>query len=161
MQIYILRHGIAEDAKPGGRDADRELTAEGRKKLREVLRAARGAGVAPSLIVTSPLKRALQTAEIAAEILGYKEDVLRTKTLVPGAAPREVWEEIRIHKDIEQLMLVGHEPLLGSLTGYLLGSPLIEVDFKKGALARVDMRQFTAEPRGILKWLLVARLVAQ
>ena len=69
MQIYILRHGIAEDAGPGQSDSERALTSEGKKKLRNVLRAAHEAGVTPALILTSPLKRAVQTAELAAEIL--------------------------------------------------------------------------------------------
>lgn len=91
MKIYILRHGIADDQQPGQSDSDRSLTPEGRKKLRSVLRASRAAGVAPSLILTSPLRRAVQTAELAAEILEYKGDLLRTNALEPGAHPRMVW----------------------------------------------------------------------
>ena len=63
MQIYLLRHGIAEDASPGQADADRALTPEGIKRLREILKRARTASVAPTVIVTSPYVRARQTAE--------------------------------------------------------------------------------------------------
>jgi len=65
MQIHLGRHGIAEDAKPGGSDAERKLTEEGKQKLRRVLKRARDTGVSPSLIATSPLVRAAETAEIA------------------------------------------------------------------------------------------------
>ena len=86
MEIYILRHGIAEDGQAGQPDSERALTPDGRKKLRTVLRVAANAGVAPSLILTSPYKRALQTAQIAAEILDYKGELLRTKSLEPISA---------------------------------------------------------------------------
>ena len=64
MRIYVLRHGIAEDAPPGGSDSDRALTLEGRRKLRGVLEHARRAGVVPDIILTSPLKRAVETADL-------------------------------------------------------------------------------------------------
>ena len=63
MQIYLLRHGIAEEGKPGGRDADRALTAEGGVKLKSVLKRARAINVEPTIILTSPFLRARQTAE--------------------------------------------------------------------------------------------------
>ena len=160
MEIYILRHGIAEDSVPGQSDSERSLTSEGKKKLRNVLRAAREAGVSPALILTSPLKRAVQTAQLAAEILEYPGDLLRTKALEPGAHPQMAWEEIRVHKDEQAILLAGHEPLFSSLTAYLLGCPDLRVDFKKGALACVEMDRFGAEPHGALKWLLTPKLAA-
>ena len=62
MHVYILRHGIAEDERPGVGDAERALTVDGRRKLRYVLKSVAEAGSRPSLIMTSPLKRAVQTA---------------------------------------------------------------------------------------------------
>ena len=158
MEIYILRHGIAEDAPAGQPDAERALTSDGRKKLRAVLRTAAGAGVAPSLILTSPLKRALQTAQIAAEILEYQGELLRTRTLEPNSSPKAVWDEIRVHKDEARILLVGHEPLFGRLMAYLLGSPELQVDFKKGALACIELDRFPAEPHGVLRWMLTSKL---
>jgi phosphohistidine phosphatase len=160
MEIYILRHGIADDAPAGQSDSERALTAEGRKKLRGVLRTVASAGVAPSLILTSPYKRALQTAQIAAEILEYKGELLRTKALEPNSSPKAVWDEIRVHKDEAQILLAGHEPLFSRLTAYLLGSPELQVDFKKGAMACVEIERFTAEPHGVLRWLLTSKLAA-
>ncbi|HTC90849.1 MAG TPA: phosphohistidine phosphatase SixA [Bryobacteraceae bacterium] len=161
MEIYILRHGVAEDGQPGQPDAERALTPDGRKKLRNVLRTAAAAGVAPSLILTSPYKRALQTAQLAAEILDYKGELLRTKALEPAAAPKSVWDEIRVHKDEAQILLSGHEPLFSRLTAYLLGSPNLQVDFKKGAIACVEVERFGAEPHGVLRWMLTSKLSAQ
>ena len=160
MEIYILRHGVAEEPQTGQPDAERGLTADGRKKLRNVLRAAASAGVAPSLILTSPYKRALQTAQLAAEILEYKGELLRTKALEPGASPKAVWEEIRVHKDQPRILLSGHEPLFSRLTAHLLGSPNLQVEFKKGAIACIEMDRFPAEPHGVLRWMLTSKLAA-
>lgn len=160
MKIYILRHGIAEDAQGSQPDSERALTPEGKKKLRSVLRAAMAAGVSPSLILTSPFRRAVQTAQIASEVFNYKGDMLQTKTLEPGSNPRVVWDEIRVHKDETEILLAGHEPLFSSLTAYLLGCPGLQIDYKKGALACVEIDRFTAEPHGVLKWMLTPKLTA-
>jgi phosphohistidine phosphatase len=154
MQIYLLRHGIAEPAKPGQSDSTRALVPEGRRKLQEVLKVAKAAAVKPTRIITSPYRRAVQTAEIAAAVLGYKRELLRTKALVPGGDPARVWDELRVHKDEAEVMLVGHEPLFSQLVAYLLDAPALVIDFKKGALVRIDMDQFGPRPRGILRWLL-------
>ncbi len=158
MEIYLLRHGIAEDGQVGQPDADRVLTADGKKKLRNVLRAAAAAGVAPSLILTSPYKRAVQTAQLAAEILDYKGELLRTKALEPSSSPKPVWDEIRVHKDESRILLSGHEPLFSRLTAYLLNAPELQIDFKKGAIACVEVERFTAEPHGVLRWYLTPKI---
>jgi phosphohistidine phosphatase len=160
MEIYILRHGVAEEPQTGQPDNERALTSDGRKKLRNVLRTAASAGVAPSLILTSPYKRALQTAQLAAEILDYKGELLRTKALEPASTPKSVWDEIRVHKDEGQILLAGHEPLFSRLLAYLLGSPNLQVEFKKGAIACIEMERFPAEPHGVLRWMLTSKLAS-
>lgn len=158
MEIYLLRHGIAEDGHAGQPDSERALTSEGKKKLRAVLRTVHKAGIAPSLIMTSPYRRALQTAELAAEILDYKSELLRSSALEPGSQPAAVWEEIRVHHDESGILLAGHEPLFSSLTAYLLGSPRLRVDFKKGAVACVEIDRFGNEPQGALRWMITPKL---
>jgi phosphohistidine phosphatase len=154
MEIYLLRHGIAEDAAPGMPDADRALTSAGRQKLRRVLTRARAAKVEPDVILSSPYRRALETAAVAVETLGYSGKVVQTGTLTPDANPHETWEEIRAHKTETSLLLASHEPLMSSLLAFLLNTPALLVDFKKAALARVDCDRFGPEPHGTLKWLL-------
>ena len=116
------------------------------------------ADLAPSLILTSPYKRALQTAQIAAEVLKYRGELLRTEALQPSSKPEAVWEEIRIHREEAQLLMAGHDPLFSDLAGYLLGFPNLRIDFKKGALLRIDFEKFPAAPQGTLKWMLVPKL---
>ena len=154
MEIYLLRHGIAEDAHGGQSDADRALTGEGREKLRRVLKRARAADASPSLILSSPLKRAVQTAEEAAEALGYKGDIVQTKALIPEASPHEVWDEIRTHRNESAILLASHEPLMSATVAYFLGYPGLHVEMKKAALIRLDCDRFGAEPRGVLRWML-------
>jgi phosphohistidine phosphatase len=160
MQVYLLRHGIAEEGHVGMRDADRELTAEGKRKLRETLRVLANADVAPSLILSSPLVRAVQTAELARGLLKTKKEVLLTKALSPNSTVEQVWEELRVYRDEPELMLVGHEPLFSRLSAHLLGAADLRLDFKKGAILRVDIDSFGHQPRGTLRWFFVSRLAS-
>ncbi|MCE5308547.1 MAG: histidine phosphatase family protein [Acidobacteriales bacterium] len=158
MEIYLQRHGTAEWGHTGLRDADRALTGEGIARLKSILKVARAAGVKPSLVLTSPYRRAMETAQLAVDILGYKSEPVRSDALKPMADPRDAWEEIRLHKNEESIYLAGHEPLFGRLTAFLAGAPSLQVDFKKGAIVRIDVDRFGAEPAGILKWMLVPKL---
>ncbi len=154
MEIYLLRHGIAEEGGAGMKDSDRALTEEGREKLRKVMKRAKAAGVEPSLILSSPYLRAMQTAKVAAEALGYEGEVVATESLIPNASPHDVWEEIRSRRGESAILLSSHEPLMSSTLAQLLASPALRVHMKKGALARVDCDSFGPQPRGVLKWLL-------
>jgi phosphohistidine phosphatase len=158
MELYLFRHGIAEDAAPGQSDAKRALTDEGRKKTAEVVAAARRAGVEPSLIVSSPYVRAVETAQIAVEGFGCKGEIVRTETLVPFGTPEKVWAELRDYSGEAAILLAGHEPLLSSLAAYLLASPQLHVDMKKAALVRIDVESLGAVPNGILRWMITPKL---
>jgi phosphohistidine phosphatase len=161
MEIYILRHGIAEEAHGGMRDADRALTPEGAKKLQHVLRRARAIEVQPPLILTSPYRRARETAQVAAEALRNGSSLLETPALTPDSSPEAVWDEIRVHKSEDQIMIVGHEPLLSSVYAYLLNAASVQIDVKKGSLGRVDVDRFSGQPRGVLRWLIYPKLAGE
>jgi len=156
MELYILRHGIAEDGS-GIRDEDRELTPRGRDELCALLRLAARGRVQPSLILTSPLVRAVQTAEIAALEFRYKGELLGTDTLIPEADPWAFWSELRLHRDQPAVLLASHNPLCSRLPGFLLSCPAMQVHFDKGAMARIDLDRLGAEPRGVLRWMLTPR----
>jgi len=158
MEIYLLRHGIAEDSAPTGRDADRRLTDEGRAKLHRVLERAHQAGVRPSLILSSPYRRALETAEIAARELGYEGKIVRIPALTPEASPQQVWEAIRERRTESSVLLAGHEPLFSATVAHLLSSARAMVHFRKGALVRIDVESTGPTPAGVLEWMLTAKL---
>lgn len=157
MEIYILRHAIAEDAAEDRSDSDRRLTPVGEAKLRRVLARARESGAKPDVILTSPYMRAVQTAEIAKAELGFQEDLIQTETLVPFSNPFEVWDEVREYASAKQILLAGHNPLLSSLVCFLIGAAGHAIDLKKSAMARVDVHSPGPQPRGTLVWLLTPR----
>ncbi len=158
MEIYLLRHGSAEQGRAGSPDSDRALTEEGRFEIQRVMAAAKLARARPSLILSSPYKRALEAARIAADVVAYKGEIVVTDTLTPESGARGVWDEIRVHRDEESILLAGHEPLFSATTAYLAGCPDLQVEFAKAGLVRIDVEGFNAAPRGILKWMLTPDL---
>jgi phosphohistidine phosphatase len=158
MELYLLRHGIAEEAKAGSSDSVRQLTDEGRAKTAAVLMRARSAGVAPTLFLSSPYIRAHQTARIAAKELDYKGDIELIDSLVPHGSPEHVWSDLRNHAGEPAVLLAGHEPLMSALTAFFLSSPSLRVEVKKSALIRIDLPSISAAPRGVLRWMLVPGL---
>ncbi len=158
MRIYLLRHGIADVGRVGESDSARALTGEGKKELRATLEVAKKADMHPSLVISSPYRRAVETAAIAAEVLGYAAHVEQTAALVPESRPEAVWNLIRENRTEEEVLLVGHQPLFGSAAAYLLAAPNLMVDFKKGGIVRIDVASFGPTPRGQLKWYLTPKL---
>ena len=157
MELYLFRHGIAEDGR-GGADAERQLTDEGRKKTAEVAKLARKSGVAPSLIMSSPYVRARQTARIAADEMNYEGQVVAIESLVPHGSPEAVWKDIRDYSDVESVLLAGHEPLMSRLAGYFLNAPSLRVEMKKAAMVRIDLESARANPHGVLRWMITPKL---
>ncbi len=156
MRIYLLRHGIAEEGF-GKRDSDRALTGEGKRKLHDLLSVASRAEVMPTLVLTSPYKRAMETAMIAREVLGYQGPLVECSTLTPDSSPQSAWSDVRIHSAESSILLVGHEPLFSSLSAFLLGQPNLMIDFKKGAILGVDVHTVRPQPAGVLKFYLTAK----
>jgi len=160
MNLYLLRHGIAEDRAASGRDEDRELTAEGEEKLSALLHRAARAGVKADALLTSPYKRALQTARLAARVLHTPEPVL-SPALVPHSSPRDLWNAVREQSGAADVLLSSHEPLLSASLAYLLNAPTLQVEIKKGALVALEFESLRGEPRGTLRWLLTPKLCAE
>ena len=159
MRIYLLRHGIAEEGF-GKRDSDRALTDEGKSKVRELLQVAARAGVEPALVISSPYRRALETARIAVDALGYLGPLIESNSLTPDSSPQSAWSDVRNHSSDESVLLVGPEPLFSALSAFLLGQPNLSIDFKKGALLCVEVYTVRAQPAGVLKWYLTPKFAA-
>ena len=121
MLVYIIRHGHAIDEGPGLSDEARYLSKKGRKIVREVGRVLRSLGVEFDAILTSPLVRAVQTAELLAERTDFVEVIEALPSLAPGVTPRIAAGELAsrgVH-----VAVVGHEPGLSMLGAYLTGRP--------------------------------------
>ena len=156
MQLYILRHGIAEEKGSKQKDPDRALTGEGKKKLAAVLNVAARAGVAPAIMNVDP--KLIASDALAAEALGYSEPPMEVESLEPHGSPEGVWNDVRDHRAEESVLLAGHEPLLGQVVAYLLGTPALQLEFRKGAMVCLTVENFRGEPHGVLEWILTPRL---
>jgi phosphohistidine phosphatase len=124
VKLFIMRHGPAEDFSPSGSDAERDLSPAGRERVRAVAKALQAAGEAPLAIISSPLVRALQTAEIVAAHLETEPRVVVStrRELCPAGQALTLVSSLRQEKR-RRVMLVGHEPDVSSLTSSLLGRP--------------------------------------
>ncbi len=158
MQLFLLRHVIAEDGRGGGTDFDRALTAEGRAQLARVGRGLHRLKVAPAAILSSPLVRARQTAEIVAPVLGREVEIV--DRLAAGVRFEEMLRVIEDRDDAGSLMLVGHEPDLSTAAALLLGAPEDALVLKKAGLIRVDLHGPPTAGSGQLRWLLAPSQLA-
>jgi phosphohistidine phosphatase len=156
MEIYLLRHGAAERKAASGNDADRRLTPEGISTLRGVLKQARSAGLRPSLILSSPYVRAVETARIAARLLHYPAEILQTNRVTPDSSPEDLWTELRSHGDAASILVVTHEPLVSATVCWMLGSHRAMIEFAPAMMVRVDVDPPGAEPRGVLRRIFTA-----
>ena len=145
MQLYFLRHGEADWPDWTKPDDERPLTDFGKKEVRQVAKFLERLKVKPDLIVTSPLPRASQTAEIAADYLKVK---LRTDELLePGFGMSELRTVLKRHRS-KVLLVVGHEPDFANVISELTGASL---KLSKAGVALLDIDPESDE--GKLLWL--------
>jgi phosphohistidine phosphatase len=157
VNLLIIRHGPAGDSAAweaeGRDDRLRPLTPEGTKQMRK---AASGLAVlVPDLplLATSPLTRAVETAEIVAA--EYRCEIVPLEALAPGHDPEDALGWLRKQEPDLTVGLVGHEPHLSTLVGYLLtGKRASFVDLKKGGACLLEMTAPLQPGRGALAWLL-------
>jgi len=157
MRVFFLRHGKAVSrAEWQGDDSARPLTPEGEVAMRREAETMRGMDLGLDAIVTSPLVRARQTADIVAAGLGMAGGVVEDECLAHGLDARRLAELVAAHASAEALMVVGHEPDFSATVSELIGGGTVV--FKKGGLARVDLT--APEPGGgQLLWLLTPPLL--
>ncbi|HTG44928.1 MAG TPA: phosphohistidine phosphatase SixA [Verrucomicrobiae bacterium] len=158
MDLFILRHGIAEDQSASGADRDRVLTAEGREKIALAGQALRKLNFEFDSVLSSPYLRAWQTAEIIVEAMGNQRLLQPSEALSSGLPLAGVLAEIKKSAgNHSSLLLVGHEPDLSRLISMLLsGSPNLGITMKKGSLAKLSC--LSPEPGNArLEWLLTPK----
>ncbi len=157
MKLYVMRHGAAEDQSDSGADGDRALTAAGRERVRAVGEALVTAGEQPAHIVTSPLVRAVQTAEIVALAtrLGERDGTVEVRRAVaPGGDAVRLVHQLA-SEGRKRVMLVGHEPDLSALVASLVGrfgrsfEKAMVVGVHVGAKAGDAELRFVLEPKSL------------
>jgi phosphohistidine phosphatase len=161
MKLLVIRHGVAgtrdEWAGTGRPDTHRPLTEEGRKKMRRAARGLRAVVPRIDVLASSPLVRATQTAEIvAAEYGDLPFDAIAE--LSPERRPDELLGWLRSQKPGTTVAVVGHEPHLGFLAGWLLTARNDSfVDFRKGGAVLLEFDDPPAGGNAVLAWALTPR----
>jgi phosphohistidine phosphatase len=159
LELYLIRHGVAAERGPEyPDDSKRPLTGKGLAALRREAKALKDLDITFDLIITSPLTRTRQTAEVFAELLEGKPTVSQSDALAPAGTPAAVMQEIGKHPRKARIALVGHEPNIGELAARLIGarSP---IEFKKGGICRIDFGVLPPKALGQLRWFLPPRFL--
>ncbi len=159
MELYVIRHAISE---PLGKrnefsDEKRSLTDAGRDRMREAAKGLRKLGVQFDLLLTSPLIRAIQTAEIVAAAFDVGAEIQQTASLAPGASAGALFAELKSQTGVESVALVGHQPDLGLLVSGIIGSAAASIQLKKGGVCCVNVSETVPALRGDLVWLLTPK----
>ena len=159
VQLYVIRHAIAEprgDAWPD--DAKRPLSEDGTARFKKVVRGLDALKVSIDVILTSPLVRAKQTAELLASGLQSRPHITTIDALAPGGAFSAIVAEIEKHAKRRTIALVGHEPGLGEMAARLAGSKHA-YSFKKGGVCRIDIGGLPMTKPGDLRWFLPPKVL--
>src|SRR5260221_1628178 len=154
FELYLIRHAIAEargDAWPD--DAKRPLSEDGIDRMRKEARGLARLDVAVDLILSSPLVRTKQTAEIVAAALDSRPPIVNIDSLAPAGIYAALVADLEKHARKHAIALVGHEPGIGELAARLIGSRH-PIEFKKGAVCRIDLDEIPPSGPGDLRWML-------
>ena len=158
-ELYLIRHGVAEDrgdAWPD--DSKRPLTDDGIARLRKSARGLKHAGVAFDVVLTSALVRARQTAEVIAAAYDPRPPIVVAESLAPGGAYPAFVLDLEKQSRRARIAIVGHEPGIGELAARLIGAKH-PVEFKKGAVCRIDLTSIPPAGPGDLRWFLTPKLM--
>jgi phosphohistidine phosphatase len=163
MKLYIVRHGIAVPYTSFGiSEEDRPLTPEGVDKMKRTAKGLHALGATPELVLSSPLPRALQTAEIVLAACGENIPLKLLPALVPGGNRTEIYHELGKHASLESIMLVGHQPSLGQIAcDIAFGNPDNYLELKKGGACALQLESVKPRPRGSLIWLMTSSILRQ
>ena len=159
MILYVVRHALAEDQTSGGDEA-RRLTESGRDRTAKAAAGMRAIGMECELILSSPLARALETAEIVASVFGDGLALRVLPELATGVAPADAVAALAAYGKASNLMVVGHEPQLSALVSILLaGAPgAIHLRLRKGGCVALDLPASGIEPGAAeLLWMMTQR----
>lgn len=151
MKLIIVRHAQAVERSAEIREEERYLTPEGRAFFRKTAETMKDKGIEPDLILTSPLVRAVQTADILAEAISYDGRLIVADELSPGFGVDGLRQLLETFRDAKEIVIVGHEPDLGDVTASLLSLPR-GLSFKKGAAVKLKINEEDLGQPAVFKW---------
>jgi phosphohistidine phosphatase len=157
MDLLILRHGEANQNSNLTGDFKRSLTMEGKQEIVEIANGLKSLEVEIDTILTSPLLRSKQTAEIVAKSLKYKSKIEEIDSLKPEGNRLEFYSLLSKFKQDSVVLAIGHEPYLSEMIGEAISKSECQIDLKKGGLARVRILSTHPKIKGNLRWLLTPK----
>ena len=155
MELYLIRHAEALELGERGitTDEERPLSEKGEKQSEAAARALQARGIALDALYTSPLRRALQTAEILNRVWGETGPKLEVcDTLAPGSKLRKLSKTL-LKMEAERIGLVGHMPHLGDFAAWLLGDKRMQIEIAKAGVVCFDCGEMPTKGMGVLKWM--------
>jgi len=160
MVIYFLRHASAGQKHFSNpvNDEKRPIDKIGETQSHDVGRALAYIGVTANVIISSPLTRAMQTADIVAQEIGYEEKIVQDDALRPEASFEQFKALLARHKDKPAIMVVGHDPSMTEFVNRVLsgGPPMATIEMKKGGVAKVEKE---LRRPAVLRWLMTPKVV--
>ncbi len=164
MNLYIIRHAIAVERGASGYedDSQRPLTDKGRKKMEKIVKGIRQLGVEFDVILSSPYVRARDTAKIVADGYQMMDKILFTDNLIPPGDFDQLINEIKDKHAVDNLALVGHEPMLSQFISFLTaGNTNTDITLKRGGICCLTADDLGAEHHASLKWLLTPAIMVE
>ena len=161
-ELYLMRHGVAVLRGSAGyvEDARRPLTPDGKKKIREIARGLKRQGLVLDWVVTSPLVRAVETAEIVFDSLEVNTPMDFCEALRPGGSAEALIAFLAKHPERKRVLAIGHEPDLTTMAVRLIGAGHhAKLAFKKGGCCLITFGEFPPKSPGQLVWWLTPRLL--
>jgi len=157
MNLYLIRHGDAEPISTSKSDFDRKLTPKGKEAIKKASEGWKKIITSFDIIASSPLTRAVQTAEIIASVYGHKEKIITDKRLTSGCRPEDVIDFVKSF-DEDEIVIVGHEPDLSKSLSALVSSNGMLTEFKRGSIVKINFEGRVRQGAGTLEFLIPLEL---
>ena len=157
-ELYLIRHGDRRGARR--RVAGRRQAAADRSgiaRAQEDHARTRRLGVAFDVVLTSPLVRARQTADAVAAAFEPRPPIVVVESLAPGGTVQTLLADLEKQSRRTRIALVGHEPGIGELAARLVGLRH-PIEFKKGAVCRIDLETLPPAGPGTLRWFATPKI---
>jgi phosphohistidine phosphatase len=171
LQLYLLRHGDAGKSVAGAKissidrsGVDAPLTVSGKQDIEVTARSLKVLKLKFTAILTSPLKRALQTAKITAKIMEAEKKLSICNELAPEGDRLKLYDRLRSLSQESSVLIIGHEPYLTNLISDMVLQktkvrPVSRINMKKSGLAKIRVISLSPNARGELRWLLTPRIL--
>jgi phosphohistidine phosphatase len=159
MMLYIMRHGLAEEVGPKGDDASRQLTIEGREKISAAAKGLKALDLELEVILTSPIPRAAETANLVAAELGGAPVPQMMKELSTGVSPQAAMVALKQMVPHQSVLIVGHEPTLSRVASLLLTgtAEVASIRLKQGSVIALELPERVDRGVAQLRWMMTQR----